>query len=394
MPASPIVKNAATSQYRDRRAPILALPQLTIGGLEMRLDLARGEFFSLLGPAGAGKSALLSVIAGFVSASGRELVLDGLPIGRTPPHRRGIGLVEANTALLPHLTMAENIALPLRLRGVEPPARRARVAEALDRLGLGGQAGLRPRELSPDQAVRAAIARALAAGPKVLLLDDPLVLLDRPARTALQFDLRRLHAALGLTVLHATRDAAEVLLLAGRAGVLAGGRLNQIAAPQTLYDEPASALVAGLLGEANFLPGLFVAEDEDLADIRLDCGIAVQARPIDAVRGQRCVVVVRPERIAVAAVSAEEMGDGALPATVQDVLPQGDHVRLRLIVGAPGAPASLLTVRRPAGAPLVALHPGASAAVAWQPYHANALLPDQTGRGEHRAGLPEALPRP
>jgi putative spermidine/putrescine transport system ATP-binding protein len=355
----------------------VALPQLSVGGLGLRLDVERGEFFTLLGAAGAGKSALLAAVAGFEQAGGRDLLLEGRPIGRTAPHRRGIGLVVAGTALLPQLTVAANIALPLHLRGVARSARRAPVAELLDRLGLADQAALRPHRLAPEQAVRAVLARALAAAPKLLLLDDPLALLDRPARIALQFDLRRLHAALGLTVLHATRDPAEALLLADRVGVLADGRLQQIGPPQALYDEPASALVAGLLGEANFLPGLFVAEDDDLADIQLDCGITVQARPIDAVRGQRCVVAVRPERIAFATVSAEEMGDGALPATVQDVLPQGDHMRLRLIVGAPGSPAALLTVWRPAGAPLAGLHAGASAAVAWQPYHANALLPDR-----------------
>lgn len=378
MPALPFAANAQTSQHRDRRAPSLALPLVTVGGLGMRMNVARGEFFTLLGPAGAGKSALLAVLAGFAPAAGRELLLDGRPIGRTPPHRRGIGLVEAGTALLPHLTVAENVALPLRLRGTGKAARQAAVAAMLDRLGIAGEAALRPQQLSPEQAVRAAFAHALVAQPKLLLLDDPLALLDRPARAALQFELRRLHDVLDLTVLHATRDAAEALLLADRVGVLADGRLHQVGPPQVLYDEPASMLAAGVLGEANFLPGMFVEEDDDLADIQLDCGIAVQARPINAVRGQRCVVAVRPERIALATVSAEEMGDGALPATVQDVLPQGDHVRLRLIVGAPGAPAALLTVRRPAGAPLVGLQPGASAAVAWQPYHANALLPDRT----------------
>ncbi len=370
--------NAPISPNRDRRMPSVALPLLSVGGLELRLEVARGEFVTLLGPAAAEQSALLAVLAGFTPAAGRELLLDGRPISRTPPHRRGIALVETGTALLPHLTVAENIALPLRLRGTSRAQRQPPVAELLDRLGLIGQAALRPHQLAPEQAVRAALARALAAAPKLLLLDDPLAALDRQARIALQFDLRRLHATLGLTVLHATSDPAEALLLAERVGVLADGRLQQIGPPQALYDEPANMLVAGLLGEVNFLPGLFVAEDDDLADIHLDCGIAVQARPIGAVPGQRCVVAVRPERIALATVSAEEMGDGALPATVQDVLPQGDHVRLRLIVGAPGAPAALLTVRRPAGAPLAGLHAGASAAVAWQPYHANALLPHRT----------------
>jgi putative spermidine/putrescine transport system ATP-binding protein len=351
------------------------LPLLSLGGAGMRLEIARGAFFALLGPAGAGKSALLAQLAGFAPAAGREVLLDGRPIGRTPPHRRGVVLVEAGDTLLPHLTVAENIALPLGLRGA---ARQAQVAALLDRLRLSGQAALRPRQLTREQLVRAALARALAARPKLLLLDDPLTALDPAARVALHDDLRRLHAALGLTVLHATADAAEALLLADQAAVLAGGRLHQIGPPQLLYDQPASALVAGLMGEANFLPGTYVGDDEDLADIDLDCGIAVQARPMDAVRGQRCVVAVRPERIALAAVAAEEMGDGALPATVQEVLPQGDHVRLRLIVGAAGAPAALLTVRRPAGAPLAGLAAGAGAAVAWQPYHANALLPDRT----------------
>lgn len=344
------------------------LPLLRLGGFGPLLEIGRGRYCALLGD---GASSLLALVAGFAPAAGHELLLDGRPIGRTPAHRRDIALVGPGAALLGHLSVAGNLALV---------AGRRAAAEGLERLRLAELAGFRPNRLSPEQLVRAELARALASRPQLLLLDDPLRGLAPGMRAALGRDLRRMHQDLGLTVLHATSDAAEALALADQAAVLAGGRLRQVGPPQALYDEPASALVAGLLGEANFLPGIYAGDDDDLAEIHLDCGVAVRARPVDAVRGQRCLVAIRPERIALAAVTpeemGEEMGEGALPATVQEVAVLGDHLRLRLIVGAPGAPAALISVRRPAGAPIAGLSVGAPAALAWQPHHAGAFRPE------------------
>jgi ABC-type Fe3+/spermidine/putrescine transport system ATPase subunit len=165
--------------------------------------------------------------------------------------------------------------------------------------------------------------------------------------------------------------------LSDRIAVLAGGRLRQAGTPLALYEEPASAFVAGFLGENNRLTGTVVGLDEERASVRLDCGPTVEAVLADAGLGEPCVVSVRPERIAVAAVAAAEMGEGALPATVRDVIFQGDHIRLRLEVGLPGAPPSAVSVKRPAGVPLAGLQPGQPAAIAWQPHHARAFRPER-----------------
>lgn len=337
------------------------------------LELGRGEFMALIGPEDGGRRLLLEVLAGFAAAGSGDMLLDGRPIGRTPAHRRGLAWVGAETRLLPHLSLAENLALPLRLRGVTGAARQDEIARLLERLGLAGLAGTLPHALSAAQQARAVLARALAAAPRLLLLDDPFARLPAAERDALGLALRGLRGALP-GVLMACADPAEALLLADRVGVL-DHTLQQVDTPMALYDNPANAMAARCTGPANLLGGTYVRAEDDLAEIHLDCGIAVQARPVDAVRGQRCLVMIRPERVALAAVSAEEMGDGALPAIVEDVLAQGGQMRFSLRVGAPGAANTTLVVQRPAGAPMAGFEPGRKAAVAWQAYHARAFRP-------------------
>lgn len=376
MAASP---PASPERDRTRDAmPLLRLRLLSArgaagGGLHaLSLDVGRGEFMALAGPEDGGRRLLLAVLAGFARADSGEMLLAGRPIGRTPAHRRGVALVEATTPLLPHLSLARNLGLPLALRGAARTVREEMVAGLLERLGLAGLAGALPAALDAAQRRRAVLARALAGEPRLLLLDDVLAGLPAAAREALLLDLRGMREALP-TVLMSCAEPAEALLLADRVAVLAGGRLQQVDAPAVLYDEPANAVAAQSGGPANLLGGTYVRAEDDLAEIHLDCGIAVQARPVDAVRGQRCLVMVRPERVALAAVSAEEMGDGALPAVVEDVLAQGGQTRLVLRVGAPGATNTRLVVQRPAGAPMSGLEIGRKAAVAWQPYHARAF---------------------
>jgi putative spermidine/putrescine transport system ATP-binding protein len=369
-------RRPATADVKLLRLRVLSASagRATLHGVS--LDMERGETVALLGPEDGGRSLLLQVIAGFVAGGSGDILLDGRPIGRTPTYRRGIGVVERAPGLLPHLSVAENVALPLRLRGVAKAQRTERVARMLELLAIGEAAARRPAALNAATQVRTALARALVFEPRLVLLDDPFAGLAAEAREALQLDLRRLRVQTGAAMLLATGDAAEALLLGDRVGVLAGGMLRQIGTPQALYDAPGSAMVAASVGAANLLGGTYVRPDEDMAEIHLDCGIAVQARPMDVAPGQRCVVMIRPERVALAAVNAEEMGDGALPAVVEEVLYQGEHVRLRLRVGAPGARPAMLVVRRPAGAPMLGLTPGRPAAVAWQAHHACAFRPE------------------
>jgi putative spermidine/putrescine transport system ATP-binding protein len=346
---------------------------------DMSLEVAAGELLSLLGPSGAGKTTVLMLLAGFEQPDAGAILVAGRPTARSAPHKRDIGIVFQHYALFPHLTVAENAAFPLRMRGVGRAKREERVARVLDMVRLEALRDRLPAQLSGGQQQRVALARALAFDPRLVLLDEPLGALDRQLREEMQFEIRTLQRRLGLTMLYVTHDQGEAVTLSDRIAVLAGGRLRQVGTPLALYEEPECEFVAGFLGENNRLTGNVDAADAEWATVRLECGLTVEALRADAVEGERCVVSVRPERIAIAAVAAAEMGEGALPATVRDVIFQGDHVRLRLEVGLPGAPASAVTVKRPAGVPLAGLQPGQPAAIAWQPHHARAFRPEAGG---------------
>jgi putative spermidine/putrescine transport system ATP-binding protein len=343
---------------------------------DLSLEVAAGELLTLLGPSGAGKTTLLMLLAGFERPDAGEILVEGRPMAHIPPHQRGIGVVFQHYALFPHLTAAENAAFPLRVRRVGRAEREARVARVLEMVRLEGRRDRFPGQLSSGEQQRVALARALVFDPRLVLLDEPLRALDRPLREEMQFEIRQLQRRLGLTMLYVTHDHAEAVGTSDRIAVLAGGTLRQTGTPQMLYDEPACEFVARILGEDNRLAGRVDTIDEEWATVRLDCGATVEVMAADAEPGEPCVVSVRPERIAVAAVAAEEMGDGALPARVNDVVFHGDHFRLRLAVGVPGAPTTPVTVKRPAGVPLTGLEPGQPAAIAWQPHHARAFRPE------------------
>ena len=340
---------------------------------DLTLDVARGEFLTLLGPSGSGKTTTLMMLAGFERPDGGEILLDGAPITLLPPHRRNIGVVFQSYALFPHMTVAENIAFPLQVRGATRTQQRERVRRALDMVRLSDLADRMPSQLSGGQQQRVALARALVFEPRLVLLDEPLGALDRALREEMQAEIRHLHAALGVTMVYVTHDQAEALRLSDRIAVMAGGTLRQVGTPAALYETPHDAFVAGFLGESNFLPGTVAAIEDDIVLVRLDCGVLAEALAGTLQPNQRCQIAVRPERIAVAAISADEMGGGALPATLLEAIYLGDHIRLLLRVGAPGFPTAEIAVKRPAGVPMAGLEPGLPAALAWQPHHARAF---------------------
>ncbi len=350
---------------------------------DLSLDVATGEFLTLLGPSGSGKSTALLMLAGFERPDAGEILLDGRSVTDTPPHRRGIGVVMQQPSLFPHRTVARNVAFPLQIRGLGRAEQSLRVDRALDMVRMKGAAERLPSQLSIGQQQLTALARALVFSPQLVLLDDPFRGLDRSRREELQLDLRHLHERLGVTMLHVTRDHAEALTVSERVAVFAAGEVQQLGTPQALYDAPANAFVAGFLGENNRLPGVVREVEDDAALVGLDCGPMVEATAVGVGAGEPCVVMVRPERVAVAAVAADELGSGALPATLLEVIFRGDHTRLRLRLGTPLAPLSAeIMVKRPAGAPLAGLAPGRPAALAWQPRHAAAFAVDEIN--EHR----------
>jgi putative spermidine/putrescine transport system ATP-binding protein len=331
------------------------------------LDLPRGAFCSVLGKPGSGKSALIAVVAGTAVPAAGEARLQTTNLLPLPLHRRGLGVVQQHDALFPQLTLAENIAYPLRLRGVGRTDRKSLVEAALDLVQLT-HASRYPHEITAAERQRAAWARATIFGPRVLLLDEPLSDQNPAGRPAMLAILRRLHIMLGGVTLMATQVASDAMALSDRIVVLDRGRIAQTGAPASVYDQPISAEAALAGGEANLLPGTVHAIDEDgLARVGLACGPTVEATASTNLRVRdACLFFIRPERIAVAAMRAGDMGDGALDATLLEALNLGDTVRLRLLLGS-GAE---LLVKRPLGAGTQGLRTGQPVAVAWQPEHA------------------------
>jgi len=256
------------------------------------LDVAQGEFLSLLGPSGCGKTTLLRILAGLLPPDAGRVVLGGADVTRVAPHRRNVGVVFQNYALFPHLTVAENVAFGLRARGRPADGIPARVSELLSMVQLGHLAGRSSAQLSGGQQQRVAIARALATGPDLLLLDEPLSALDRKLRETMQVELRRLLRQLHVTAIFVTHDQEEALALSDRIAVMHAGRIEQLATPRAIYDRPATPFVMNFVGQATVLHGMMVGG----ATLRTAYGEVEVEGTLPP--GQAAMLAIRPERIA------------------------------------------------------------------------------------------------
>jgi putative spermidine/putrescine transport system ATP-binding protein len=334
------------------------------------LSAEPGLVTAVVGPAGSGKSTLIRCIAGLQAPQGGGVELDGNDMAGVPAWRRGFGVVLHPDGLFPHLTLAENVAFPLRMRRIKQQERNGLVATALDLVQLSAAAHQLAASASAAERQRAAIARATVFAPAVLLLDEPVSAQDPAGRVALIAGLRRIHALLGCTTILATRIGADALALADRIAVLRDGSLEQVGGSAEVFDEPRNDYVAAQLGEVNRLAGVALRVEEGLAMVRLACGPVVQARSGRTLQeGDPCVFAVRPDRIAVAAASAADLGGPAIDATVVEAVFLGDAYRLRMLIGS-GAE---LVVRRSAAAGLRGMGVGAGVAVAWMPHHGAAF---------------------
>ncbi|GAA0930424.1 ABC transporter ATP-binding protein [Pseudonocardia zijingensis] len=321
------------------------------------LDIEPGEFLTLLGPSGSGKTTTLNMIVGFAEPTSGAVRLNGRDITRTPPHKRNFGMVFQNYALFPHLTVAQNVAFPLRERKV-PAAETARlVGEALELVDLAGMDDRRPHELSGGQQQRVALARAVVFSPSVLLLDEPLSALDRKLRQSLQREIKRLHDELGLTFVFVTHDQDEAMTLSDRIAIFDRGRIVALGTPADLYHRPTSRFVARFLGESTVFTGRRSAADVyEWLDRRWR--VAAQAGEGD---GQ--AVVVRPERLRVAADEASvPSGDNTADATVTDVSFYGTYHRIELAFGDGTVGCAVLPVGVPA-----TVTPGTRVVAHWRP---------------------------
>ncbi|MGE0714623.1 MAG: ABC transporter ATP-binding protein [Alphaproteobacteria bacterium] len=297
---------------------------------DVSLDVAAGEFLTILGPSGSGKTTLLKVVAGFEAPDGGAVAIDGRDVTGLDPAQRNMGMVFQNYALFPHLTVARNVAFPLEMRRTPRREIGRRVEEALALVELTGFEERLPRQLSGGQQQRVALARAIVFRPTLLLLDEPFGALDRKLREAMQLEVRRLQQRLGLTTLFITHDQEEALVMSDRIAVMDHGRLEQVGPPRDIYEAPASPLVADFVGESNILAG--VAETVNgMPAVRLDGGPVVPVagdgpRPAP---GRRVRILLRPERLADAATDGRF--DARIAGTVVECVYLGlsDKYRLR-----------------------------------------------------------------
>ena len=296
---------------------------------DVSVDIAAGEFVTLLGSSGSGKTTTLLMIAGFETPSAGDLILDGRRINDLPPHRRDIGMMFQSYSLFPHMTVEQNIAYPLKIRRIAKKEIRDRVAEALELVHLQGFGKRYPAELSGGQQQRIALARATVYRPPLLLMDEPLSALDRRLRSSMQEEIRRIHRDLGTTVVYVTHDQDEALALSDRIVLMHDGEVAQEGTPADIYDRPNSRFTASFIGESIQLPGLMGApRGAGVSDVTLGDGTVVAARTSAEVAiGRPVVVCVRPEHLSVA-VPEPGSAPAGLRLEVHDKAFLGDRVQL------------------------------------------------------------------
>src|SRR5690349_18540207 len=280
---------------------------------DLSLDLARGEFFTLLGPSGCGKTTTLRMIAGFERPSSGEIRIEGYDVAQLPPHRRPTNTVFQSYALFPHLSVEANVAFGLKRKKIGKDEIAERVAAELERVGLASHANRRPSQLSGGMQQRVALARALVNLPKVLLLDEPLGALDLKLRKELQVELKRIQREVGITFVYVTHDQEEALTMSDRIAVMDRGRVEQVDDPEQVYERPTTTFVAGFIGVSNLMPGQVVSSVDGRGELRLDSGAQVGADGLEGLGvGDRCYAVVRPEKLRIERV--EDPVDGGRPS--------------------------------------------------------------------------------
>ena len=281
------------------------------------LEIASGEFISLLGPSGSGKTTLLMVLAGFIRPDTGTVTFGDRDVSLVPPHKRDVGMVFQNYALFPHMSVAGNIAYPLKLRGIPKNDIARRVQEALDLVQLGNLGERRIDQLSGGQRQRVALARAIVFEPRILLMDEPLSALDKKLREQMQIEVRHLHQRLGMTTVYVTHDQREALTMSDRIAVIDRGRFRQIGRPREIYERPSSRFIAEFIGESQFLS----VEIRDGAVWHGARELRIDALPAGTHGSQ--LLVIRPEKLTVL-----ESGDGGslnvLEGTVKEVVYQGE----------------------------------------------------------------------
>ena len=290
------------------------------------LHIPGGEFFSLLGPSGCGKTTTLRMIAGFERPTSGEIFLDGTDVAYTPPHQRNVNTVFQNYALFPHLNVYNNIAYGLK-RAKRPKAEiRERVGTALELVQLPGYERRQPSQLSGGQQQRVALARALVLNPTGLLLDEPLGALDAKLRKALQIELKSLQQEVGITFLYVTHDQEEALTMSDRLAVMKDGHIEQVGAPQDVYEDPETLYVADFLGVSNLMQATIVTAGTSACHVALE-GYELKTRGTDRDVTGEAKIVIRPERIELEE-HGSPSGQNRIPAMVERVVYAGSEIQV------------------------------------------------------------------
>lgn len=285
---------------------------------DISMDIAEGEFFSLLGASGCGKTTLLRMLAGFEDVSGGEIWIDGQEMSSVPPFRRPVNMVFQNYAIFPHMNVAANAGYGLRKQKLSKSQQREAVEEMLDLVQLSGYADRKANELSGGQRQRVALARALVLKPKVLLLDEPLGALDKQLREQMQIELRRLQRSVGITFVFVTHDQEEALTLSDRIAVMEGGDVLQVGSPTDLYQRPASRKVASFIGNMNFLDARVTGRVNGHAHLEVEAlgKLSVPASATAHSEGTKVCVAIRPERLRLSETRPSD-GSAGIAASVE-----------------------------------------------------------------------------
>ena len=303
-------------------------PFLSIRGIEktygnvvavadVSLEVAKGEFVTFLGPSGSGKSTTLYAIAGFLDPTKGDVLLEGKSLLRVPSNKRNIGMVFQRYTLFPHLSVADNVAFPLRIRRQSKAEVDAKVAAMLKLVRLDGMADRKPAQMSGGQQQRVALARALAYDPPILLMDEPLSALDKKLREEIQFEIKRIHNETGVTILYVTHDQEEALRMSDRVALFNAGRIEQLGTGRDLYEAPATRFVAGFIGNSNFLPGKREHVSAQHSAIVLPDGARFDGTSMgQATEGQHDVeIMIRPDHLRLHR-GAEDAGRPRVTGTV------------------------------------------------------------------------------
>ena len=293
----------------------------------LQLDIAEGEFITMLGPSGSGKTTCLMMLAGFETPTNGEIYLDKNPISNIPPHKRGIGMVFQNYALFPHMTVYENLAFPLRVRKMPKDEADKKIDKALSMVSLSGFENRMPGQLSGGQQQRVAVARALVFDPSVVLMDEPLGALDKNLRESMQYEIKHIHESIGVTVVYVTHDQGEALTMSNRIAVFNDGKVQQLSSPDQLYERPVNSFVAEFIGENNTFAGEISDISSDKCKVKVNGGEII-ANPISVKsKGEKTTVSIRPER---ALINPKGGMDNNHKGKIEEVIYHGDHTRVRL----------------------------------------------------------------